>query len=314
VNLKGINVGTNTSGPRFVSENGQVFVSRFDIAVLRTGTNVLAGMDPLATCFEDPNICTDAYGSYAELDLAKGIMNGLNVGTSGGDQEMIQAEAGPTNDRRLAVRPAREDGTPGFAHQYLNFAILNEALGPSSQPPARLGICATYYDDPALAGTRFKPEVYQTDRNGTTTFGFTPDSFFVTLTGSDKWLNAYWEIPDVKFIGVNQGPQAAARFTLSGKIFVSRLRYGVIRPCGPNAGVNPVGSCSAVTMSAGLSTNGMLRLTWPADGTQYTLQSTPALAAPQWQTVNATPTVEGDLNVVVLPFSGAIAFYRLQGP
>src|SRR5439155_23580551 len=36
VNLKGINAGTNTAGPRLVSENGQVFVSCFDLAVLRT--------------------------------------------------------------------------------------------------------------------------------------------------------------------------------------------------------------------------------------------------------------------------------------
>src|SRR6185503_11549542 len=127
-------------------------------------------------------------------------------------------QAGPTNDLRQAIRPAREDGTPGFQHQFLNFAILNEPLGPNSKPPARLAICVTYYVDPALAGTRFKPEVYVTERNGVQTFGFTPDSFFVTLAGSDKWVNAYWEIPDIKFAGVNQLPQTAARFVLTGKI------------------------------------------------------------------------------------------------
>ncbi|NLH72194.1 MAG: hypothetical protein GX456_03995 [Verrucomicrobia bacterium] len=120
-------------------EGGQVFVSRIEMAVLRVGTHPLAGQDPLASCYEDPNICTDLYGNYAELDLGKDVRNGLDVGSSGGDQEMIVAEAGPEGDRRMAVRPARNDGSPGFAHQYLNFAIRDEALGPSSQPPAHLG-------------------------------------------------------------------------------------------------------------------------------------------------------------------------------
>lgn len=315
VNLKGINAGTLTAGPRFISENAQVFVSRFEIAVLRTGTHPLAGIDPLADCFEDPNICTDAYGSFAELDLANNIRNGLDTGTSGGDQEMITAEAGPAGDRRMAIRPAREDGTPGFAHQYLNFAILNEALGPNSQPNARLAICLSYYDDPLLAGARFKPEVYKTDRNGVTTFGFTPDTLFVTLGGTDKWLNAYWEIPDLKFEGVNQGPQAAARFALTGKIFVSRVRYGVIRPCGPNAGANPLAACAPVSVGVGPGTNGTLRVSWPVDAVGYVVESAATLSSPQWGTVNATPAVEGNLNVVSLPIGASTAFYRLrQGP
>ncbi len=57
VNLRGVNADTYTAGPRFISENGQVAVSRIDLAVLRVGTNALAGQDPLAACVEDPNIC-----------------------------------------------------------------------------------------------------------------------------------------------------------------------------------------------------------------------------------------------------------------
>lgn len=106
VNLRGVNAGALTAGPRFLSENGAVAVSNFKIGILRSGTHPLAGQDPLADCFADPLICTDAYGSFAELDLAKDIKNGLNVGSSGGDQEMIVAEAGPATDRRQAVRPA----------------------------------------------------------------------------------------------------------------------------------------------------------------------------------------------------------------
>src|SRR5204862_794946 len=111
-----------------------------------TVTNTLAGLDPLPDCFEDPDFCKVIYGNYAELDLAKGTMDGLEPGTSGGDQQMIQEEAGPTSDRRMAIRPASDDGT-GFANRYLNFAISDEKLGPSSQPNVVLAVCVTYYDD-----------------------------------------------------------------------------------------------------------------------------------------------------------------------
>jgi hypothetical protein len=313
VNLKGVNAGALTAGPRFASENGQVFVSRFEIVVIRIGDHPLAGQDPLADCVSDPNICTEAYGSYAELDLAKDIKNGLDVGSSGGDQEMIVAEAGPAGDLRLAVRAAREDGSPGFAHQYLNFAITGQALGPNSQPPAHLAICATYYDDPALVGKRFKPEVYVSERNGVETFAFTPDSFYVTLEGTDKWRTAYWEIPDVKFNGVNQGPQAAARFVSNDKIFITSLRYAVIRPCGPNAGKNALESCKPIeypVLAIALGANKTVRLSWPVRVEGFTLQSTETIVPAQWQSVTNAPTVEGDLNVVTIPI-GNTTFFQL---
>lgn len=316
VNLKGINAGAFTAGPRFVSANAQVFVSRVELAVLRTGTHPLAGLDPLADCFSDPRVCTDLWGNMAELDLDKGIMDGLDVGTSGGDQEMIQDVAGPANDRRQAIRPARDDGSAGATHQYLNFAILEERFGPSSQPNADFVICVTYYDDPALAGKRFKPEVYMTEKNGTTTFGFTPDSFFVTLEGTDKWRTAYWEITDMKFNGVNQGPQAAARFTLEDKIFFTSVRYGIIRPCGPKAGENPLADCKPVAIPAlgvAVGTDHGLVISWPTAATGYVLESTADLGAPNWQPVATAPTAEGDQQVLRIK-PGGTTYYRLHLP
>lgn len=313
VNLRGVNTGTLTGGPRFSAENGQVFVSRVQMALLRTGEHPLAGADPLADCYEDPRICTDAYGNFAELDLGKDLRNGLDTGSSGGDQEMIVGEAGPASDRRQAIRPAREDGTAGFQHQYLNFAILDEALGPSTQPPARLAICVTYYDDPALAGARFKPEVFATVRNGVATLGFTPDSFYVTLEGTDAWRTAYWEIPDVKFNGVNQGPQAAARFVLSDKIFITRIRYGVIRPCGPQANVNLLAECApapAPTLAFQWTANRQLRLSWPASAEGFQVQSTTRLGGGEWTVVSQAPVVEGQQSVVILTPTET-TFYRL---
>src|SRR5687767_1502625 len=50
----------------------------------------------------------------------------------------------------------------------------------------------------------------------------------------------------MKFQGVNQGPQAAARFVFSGKVFFSRVRYAVIRPCGPLAHEHLLENCAEV--------------------------------------------------------------------
>jgi hypothetical protein len=320
VNLKGVNTGTFTGGPRLAFEGGQVFISSVDMAILRTGNHPLAGQDPLADCFEDIKICTDAYGNFAELDLAKDIQKGLAPGNSAGDQNMIQEEAGPANDRRKAIRPAFDDGTPGFGHIYMNFAITDEALGPSSQPNARLAICVTYYDDPDRIGATFRPEVYQSDRGGQTGLAFTPGNIAVALEGTGKWRDAYFEIPDMKFNGVNQGPQAAARFVFQpnsppyGKIAFSRLRYAVIRPCGPMAGVNLLEGCkpdSAPRLAFVLGPNRNVRLSWPASATGFRLEESPSVGPATWTTVASAPAVEGNDNVFrITPGAGA-RFYRL---
>ncbi|MCC7374156.1 MAG: hypothetical protein IT581_05850 [Verrucomicrobiales bacterium] len=316
LNLRGVNAGALTAGPRFVSEGGSVAVSNYKLAVIRAGTHPLAGQDPLSDCFQDPRICTEAYGSYAELDLGKDVKNGLEVGSSGGDQEMIVAEAGPANDRRQAVRPAHDDGTPGFAHQYLNFAITGEALGPNTQDPAHLAMCVTYYDDPELAGRTFRPEVYFTEVNGNEGLGFTPGNVVTTLEGTGTWRETYWEIENIKFRGVNQGPQAAARFVTNGKIFITRLRYAVIRPCGPNAGKNLLEECKpkSADVQLGVSrlADGKIRLAWPTAAEGYVLQSTSALGG-TWEDVADAPVVDGE-NVTVSVTPSGSRFYRLQKP
>jgi hypothetical protein len=317
VNLRGVNAGGLTAGPRFSSEGAAVAVSSFQLAVLRTGEHPLAGQDPLANCFEDPAICTDAYGNYAEMDLKNDIKNGLEVGSSGGDQNMVVEEVGPANDRRLAVRAAFEDGAPGATHQYLNFAITGEALGPSSQPPAQLAICATYYDDPELAGRTLRPEVYMTVANGTLTFAFTPGSAAIELEGSGEWRDAYWELPNVKFNGVNQGPQAAARFTSSGKVAITRLRYAVIRPCGPKAGENLLAECkppAEVSLAASRAADGKVVLSWPADAEGFVLQSVASMGG-LWENMTDAPVADGErLTVTVTVATAGSRFYRLAKP
>lgn len=317
VNLRGVNTAPLTGGPRLFFEGGPVFISRVDLAVLREGAHPLAGQDPLADCFTDPNICTGAYGDYAEMDLAKGFFDGLRPGSSGGDQEMIQEEAGPANDRRLSVRPAFNDGAGAFNHNYLNFSIENEKLGPSSQPNARLAICMTYYDSPDLVGASFRPEVYQSERNGNLSFAFTAANIAVTLEGSGTWKDAYFELPDVKFNGVNQGPQAAARFALTGKVPVSRVRYAVIRPCGSNANMNALEGCKPVTnplIGASRTANGKVRITWAAVAAGFVLQETGSLSNPDWKAVTAPVITEAATASVEIDSGTGARFYRLVKP
>ncbi len=313
VSLFGVNTAPLTGGLRLSFDEPNIFISRFDIAVMRVGDHPLAGQDPLEDCFEDPAVCAGEYGLYAELDLANDVFDGLAQGNSGGDQEMIEEEAGPADDRRLAVRAAHGDGTVGSAHNYINFALIDEPFGPSSQPNARLAICLTYWDNPDLVGATIRPEAYRSVRNGTEGFAFMPPSVSYTIRGTDTWREAYFEVPDIKFSGVNQGPQAAARFITSGKIHVSRVRYGVIRSCGPTADMNPLEECKPQdpSLDVSLAAIGELRLSWPVTGNNWILQESTDIAV--WDDSAETPQIEGEANVLTIPTSDPLQrYFRLR--
>ena len=148
-------------------------------------------------------------------------------------------EAGPAGDVRLSIRPSMNDGAPPF-DRFINFSILNEHFGPSNQPNAVIKIVVDYWDDPAIVGTVFGPEVYVTNTFGTKEFKFYPQANRQTIEGTDTWKTAAFLIEDMNFSGVNQGPQAAARFWFSDNatVHISRIRYAVIRPVGIHAGVD----------------------------------------------------------------------------
>jgi len=313
-----VNTAPLTGGPRLIFDaNAPIFLSQFNLGIFRSGTNALAGQDPIPDCFADPDFCKGTYGNFAEMDLATGKLDGLAPGTSGGDQEMIQAEAGPANDRRMAIRPALDDGSPQFQHKYLNFAITDEKLGPTSQPGVHFAICVSYYDDPALTNATFRPEVYISDAGGTTGFAFAAPDLAVQLQGTDKWRDAYFELNDVKFNGVNQGPQAAARFFVSDKVFFSRVRYGVIRPCGPQANVNPLAECKPpadVIITAGRNADGTVSLSWPTSAIGFLLQENDTITIQAaWKTNEIAPVIVGTNNVVSVTPTGT-RFFRLAKP
>ena len=135
----------------------------------------------------------------------------------------------------------------GWSRYYERLRIPLE-LRQSIEHSVRVAQVLTYYDDPTMVGARLYPQVYQSWEGGASTLKF-PDqnTVAVTLRGTDRWLDAYFEIPDANFSGVNQGPQSLVRYqtvpatngvAASGFVHVSRVRYAVIRGCSPNAGVN----------------------------------------------------------------------------
>ena len=304
VNLIGVSTAPLTGGPQFVSINGQVAVSRFYMEAIRT-TGPLAGQDPLADCYPDPNICFGVYGNYAELDLVNGITDGLDLGTSSGDQTYVVETAGPPTDQRNSVRP---DSAPAY---YLNFQILTNALGPTTQGNLHLAMVITYYDDPALAGQGFRPQVWKNQGATGTSFAYMNAPQNMMLQGTGKWRDAYWEIGTVSLDGVNQAPQAAARFECDSPIHICRVRYWVIRPCGPTAGQNLLSSKVPLTVAP--DTNSLLKVSWPYLAPQAALESTPALGG-AWSPFAGTPAVEGGDQAVLRlgPTNGTSQFFRLN--
>ncbi len=308
VNLLGVNTAPLTGGPRLVSKFAQVKVSRVEMGILRSGTDPLAGQDPLAGCPADPNVCLGLYTNYVELDLANGVTSGLDVGTAGTDQAMVVEAAGPANDQRNSVRG---DIAPNY---YVQFQITGNALGQTYQDNAQLAIVVTYYDDPALAGKKFGIDAWRYHYLGTDNIFAADSTKWITLEGKDKWRDAYWEIDQISFAGVNQAPQAAARFKCEDKIHICRVRYAVIRTCGPDAGVNLLDSYRVTSLAMSPDTNGLLRLSWPYQEPQLTVQGCTTLGAP-WSTFMGTPILPESENAVVrLSPTNSSALFRLYRP
>jgi hypothetical protein len=299
----GISTAPLTGGPQFIAINGHVAVSRFYLAVLRN-SGPLAGQDPLADCYQDPAVCTGVYGNYAELDLASGVTNGVDIGDNAGDQTSVVEVAGPVSDQRLSVRP---DAPTGY---YLNFQLLTNSLGPITQGNVHLSMVVTYYDDPALKGQGFRPEVWSVQQFGALTTAHLSPTRNIVLQGTDKWRDAYWELGAISFDGVNQHP-AAARFSLGAPIHISRIRYAVVRPCGATAGQNLLRT--GVTLTSAPDTNSLVRLSWPYQAPQAFLQSAPAPTG-SWGTFSGTPVVEGGERSVLRfgPTNATSQFFRLS--
>lgn len=311
VDLVGVGTAPLTGGPTlsFVTSSAYPYIDRIELGIIRAGTNALAGQDPLPDYFMNPLICTTNYGYFAEWDPHSGITNNVSVGSSGGDQQMVVQMAGPLDDQRLAEAPA-----PGSGNPYIQFALLNNVFGPSLQDNANVAIQLTYYDDPNLVGASIGLNAYNSYVNGiATTIGGPPAPYNAraVLKGTGKWVDAYFYLPNVDFIGVNQGPQSVCRLTTSravstnldsGVIYVSRIRYDVIRPCGPFQGIN-------MLQAIGIQqTNQVPEVSWFGTAT---LQSAPVVGGPYTNIMSVMNTLT---NSYTPPVVNPSQFFRLQYP
>jgi hypothetical protein len=186
------------------------------------------------------------------------------------------------------------------------------AFGPSSQDNARVSMLLTYYDDPALIGAQLGPNAYQSFEGGVSAIigaPAPPYNVTVTLQGTGKWQDAYFELPNVDFNGVNQGPQSVCRFettpppgtTTPAVIYVSRIRYDVIRPCGPFEGIN-------LLQSLGISANTNINVSWFGTAS---LQTSGTVLGSAATILNVTNTMT---NSYTPPGTNMAQFFRLQFP
>jgi hypothetical protein len=309
VDLVGDGTAPLTGGPTLSFINGFPYIDRIELGIFRTGTNALAGLDPAPDYYMNPLICTTNYGYYAEWDPHDGITNNVTVGNSGGDQNMVVTNAGPPGDQRLAEAPA-----PGSGNNLIQFALQNNVFGPSLQDNANVSIRITYYDDPTLAGAQIGLDAYDSFVNGIATISGAPPPPYnarAVLQGTGKWVDAYFYLPNVNFNGVNQGPQSVCRLATSravstnsdtGDVFVSRIRYDVIRPCGPFEGIN-------MLQSIGIQqTNQVPKVSWFGTAT---LQSATTVGGPYTNVMSATNTLT---NGYTPPAINPFQFFRLQYP
>ncbi len=320
VNLTGINTGSYTGGPRMHFLGSDPFFDRIELGVVRAGTNALAGLDPDPGYLLDANICTTNYGYYVELDLQRGVTNGLTVGGSGGDQNMVLELAGPANDLRLSEAPTSGNNN-------IQFAIIPSndipPLGPTYQDNADVLMALTYYDDPHMVGARLYPWPYNSLKfgvdttsfmnqlSGTNVFG-TPFNYRETLTGSGTWKVAYWELPNVNLRGINQGPQSVVRFQTdaatngvpaSGYIHVTRVRYCIVRPCGSLEGINVFQNMKVDSAPFAVHWRG-----------SATVQSAAAVTGSSWNNVFSITNLLSTTNTYAPATPGTAGFFRLAYP
>ncbi|HWD21197.1 MAG TPA: hypothetical protein VHB20_18160 [Verrucomicrobiae bacterium] len=322
VNLTGINTGSYTGGPRLTFSGGYPFIDKVELGIVRSGTNALAGLDPDPSYLLDPKICTTNYGYYIQLDMQNGISDGLTIGSSGGDQNMVIEYVGPTNDQRLSEAPTAGNNN-------IQFSIIPNGngvppLGPTYQDNLDVLMALDYYDDPAMAGARLYPWPYDSLKFGVDTTSFMntltgtnvfgkPFNYRETLTGSGTWKTAYWELPNVNLRGINQGPQSIVRFQTdpatngvpaSGDIHVSRVQFCIVRPCGPLEGIN-------VFQSIGVSNASPFQVTWHGTAT---VQAKSTLASGPWSNVYSATNLLQNTSVYAPSTSGSSGFFRLTYP
>jgi hypothetical protein len=272
-------------------------------------------------------------GYHHEAEIILGVWtNGLSIagtadpfGTNGSPDQRYMIEYwgstnkdGTPNDVRYSIRPSHGD----LNYQ---FVVNNNFWGPRFQDNLFLACTITYYDDPALYnvvasdGTSnsasFGPQAIAFDTGGVSAI-HNPAHPRTFITGTGKWLDTYQECPQTSLVGVNAGRspirfesvranQVDATATNSGNIHISRVRYDVIRPCGPYLGVDMF-----QPLYVKPDGNGNLNVTYHGTAT---LETAPAVAGP-YTTLLSTSNNTMNTGSTPVPAPGSAKYFRLQYP
>ena len=143
--------------------------------------------------------------NLAFIDVNAGVTNHLSVLNDSDQTVVYQANVGPAGDLRKAVQANAT---------YMNFGILSNYLGEPCNFPRPMKVCVEFYEDSALTGATFGPEMYAVDNVGGTAMYGGP---LYMLTGSGAWMKVAFWLPAVNLIGVNTAPLTGGpRLTFSG--------------------------------------------------------------------------------------------------
>jgi hypothetical protein len=292
-NLHGVNTAPLTGGPTVLFSGGLPYFDRVELGVIRTGTNALAGQIPDPNYYIAPLVtCSNGYGYYAEWYPTAGITNNVNIFGA----YTIVSGVGPANDQRIAEVP---NPIGVGSATYEQFALLNNVFGPVYQDNSDVIISVDYYDDPALTNNDLYPNTYNTMNNGDVSV-VSPQSPYGTpvyLAGTGKWQTAVWELPNVNFTGAY-----LCRFASSAPVYISRVRFNVIRPCGSFEGIDYLQSLGMTV------TNSQMSLSWRG---QASLQSAPVVTGGYGNLLTVTNTTT---NVYAPAMTNTARFYRLAWP
>jgi hypothetical protein len=292
-NLQGVNTAPLTGGPTVLFYGGLPYIDRVELGVIRTGTNAVAGQIPDPNYYIAPLVtCSNGYGYYAEWYPTAGITNNVNVS---GAYSIVSA-VGPANDQRIAEVP---NPIGVGSASYEQFALLNNVFGPAYQDNSDVIISVDYYDDPALTNNDLYPNTYNTMNNGNVSV-VSPQSPYgapAYLAGTGKWQTAVWELPNVNFTGAY-----LCRFASSAPVYISRVRFNVIRPCGTFEGIDYLQGLGMTV------TNSQMSLNWRG---QASLQSAPVVTGAYGNLLTVTNTVT---NVYAPAMTNTARFFRLAWP
>lgn len=302
-NLAGLNTAPLTGGPLVYwgLAGTPPYIDRIELGVVRTGTNALAGQTPDPSYNIDPFICdtnNNTNGYYAEWDPTDGVLNNLTTG--GGYATTV---TGPSGDQRTAEVP---NPTGGGAY-YEQFQLQNNPFGPVLQDNADVAMIVTYYDAANLASNTLGVNTITTMLDGNLAI-LSPSgsNTSVTLQGTGKWVDAYFEVPNVNFAATTSfaaAPNFICRYASSAPIYISRVRYNVIRPCGQYEGIDYLQGNIGITQ-----TNGGVTLNWRGTAT---MQASAVVTGVYPNVVTVTNTVT---NTYTLPSTNNAEFFRLQFP